>query len=235
MNNRKGNSPDPKLHPCPNFGKSPDSWFHLGTAFPPAQWPIGSLYPNTVVIAVKDSDLLPFSFSKYFYKFWKTEAADFLCQLQSNIYQTFFQHINNLYLLFLTKIPIITWQTMKLLLPWLCVIEYAVSGAGYPFILKRESGETPERTGHCIQGANFWQPLHTCVCEKGKRAMICKSGNLPGIWDVLQIQRKHPNLSCTFTGIYDLILVSAHRGRFFVFYESLLPDQCRCFFHGWFS
>lgn len=45
---------------------------------------------------------------------------------------------------------------------------------------KRESGENPERTGHCIQGASFENHCITQMCEKVKQAMICKSGNLPG-------------------------------------------------------
>lgn len=49
-------------------------------------------------------------------------------------------------------------------------------------IRKRESGVNPERTGHCKQGVSFKIPLHyPNICEKVKRAMICKSGNLPGI------------------------------------------------------
>ena len=46
--------------------------------------------------------------------------------------------------------------------------------------LKRESGASPERTGHCIQGASFENHCITQMCEKVKQAMICKSGNLPG-------------------------------------------------------
>ncbi len=47
---------------------------------------------------------------------------------------------------------------------------------------KRESGENPERTGHCIQGVNFSNHCIPKECEKVKGTANCKSGNLPGTW-----------------------------------------------------
>jgi len=43
--------------------------------------------------------------------------------------------------------------------------------------VKRESGENPERSGHCKQGVPFRDPL--CISMRRRRGMmICKSGNL---------------------------------------------------------
>ena len=46
------------------------------------------------------------------------------------------------------------------------------------FKVKRESGESPGRSGHCNRGANSDIPLYWFQYEKGEGAMILKSGNL---------------------------------------------------------
>ena len=42
---------------------------------------------------------------------------------------------------------------------------------------KRESGENPERSGHCNRGATFHYPIVHSM-RRGKEVMILKSGNL---------------------------------------------------------
>ena len=42
---------------------------------------------------------------------------------------------------------------------------------------KRESGESPERSGHCNRGANLHYPIVHSM-RRGRQAMILKSGNL---------------------------------------------------------
>ena len=61
------------------------------------------------------------------------------------------------------------------------------------WISERESGEMPERSGHCIQGMRL-RRFH-CLPRRARRrsrVSICKSGNLLGIWDGLPSKVKHP-------------------------------------------
>ena len=52
----------------------------------------------------------------------------------------------------------------------------------FAFAKKRESGEKPERTGHCKQEIYLWKPLHKSKYARRKGyVMICESGNLPGV------------------------------------------------------
>lgn len=45
--------------------------------------------------------------------------------------------------------------------------------------VKRESGENPERSGHCIEGAVCKNPLYVRKhMRRNRTAMISKSGNL---------------------------------------------------------
>ena len=45
--------------------------------------------------------------------------------------------------------------------------------------VKRESGENPERSGHCIEGAICTNPLYVRKhMRRNREAMISKSGNL---------------------------------------------------------
>ena len=58
------------------------------------------------------------------------------------------------------------------------ILPYEVQGY---LLLKRESGESPERSGHCIQGARLnihCKPYHA---RRRGSAENCKSGNLLGV------------------------------------------------------
>ena len=62
------------------------------------------------------------------------------------------------------------------------------------WISERESGEMPERSGHCIQGMRL-RRFH-CLPHRARRrsrVSICKSGNLLGMWEALPVERNTPN------------------------------------------
>ena len=55
------------------------------------------------------------------------------------------------------------------------ILPYEVQGY---LLLKRESGESPERSGHCIQGILFHKYIAYPFVRRRDSVMICKSGNL---------------------------------------------------------
>ena len=62
------------------------------------------------------------------------------------------------------------------------------------WVSERESGEMPERSGHCIQGMRL-RGFH-CLPHRARRrsrVSICKSGNLLGMWEALPVERNTPN------------------------------------------
>lgn len=82
---------------------------------------------------------------------------------------------------------------------------------------KRESGESPERSGHCNRGANLHYPIVHSM-RRGRQAMILKSGNL------LCMARLNFRVKCN-----NHFRDSAPLGRCLLFYESRhFFMECAC-------
>ena len=105
-----------------------------------------------------------------------------------------------------------------------CVIEYCrIKCRTESSVLKRESGERPERSGHCKQGAI----LHISHCipdfvRRGRRVMICEPGNLLGMREVLPCKALH---SAVILQDAD-DMKSVRVGRCILFCRNVVSGQC---------